>query len=83
MKPVAPPTSRTLLAVSTAADSADEGDETFTLPLSNTSGAEIADAAAAGTIRDAAAPSADALTVSFPAAGSRRRSTRVWATARR
>ena len=55
-------TSKTL-GVATAADSVDEGNETFTLTLSSPANAALGDAAATGTISDAA--DAAPLTASF------------------
>ena len=52
--------------VSTSADTLDEGNETFTLTLSNASGAALGDAEATGTIRDTEWNSAAALTAEYP-----------------
>ena len=44
------------VSVQTLADAATEGDETFTLTLSNASGAELADSEATGTVTDVPPP---------------------------
>ena len=60
-----PGDTRKTISVPVAEDTAEEGAETFTLTLSNASGADLGDAEATGTIRNKAAPEPDPLTASF------------------
>ena len=69
------------ISVPTTDDTEDDGGETFTLTLSNASGADLGDAEATGTIRDT--ETAAELSADFPRARTPRSGTRDRTTARR